>query len=124
MRIAIYGAGSLGTVLGAYLAKNGQPAELVNHNRAHVDALNRDGAQISGTVSFSVPVTAETPDQMRGEYDILFLMTKQLKNRAAAEFLLPFLGSSGVLCTLQNGLPEPALMEILGENRVLGCMVA
>ena len=88
----------------------------------HVDALNRDGAQISGTVSFSVPVTAETPDQMRGEYDIIFLMTKQLKNRAAAEFLLPFLGSSGVLCTLQNGLPEPALMEILGENRVLGCM--
>ena len=42
MRIAIYGAGSLGTVLGAYLAKAGIAADLIARNRAHVDALNRD----------------------------------------------------------------------------------
>ncbi|MDD6174986.1 MAG: 2-dehydropantoate 2-reductase [Firmicutes bacterium] len=124
MRIAIYGAGSLGTVLGAYLTKNGQPVELINRNRAHVEALNQQGAQISGTVSFTVPVTALLPEEMSGEYDIIFLMTKQLENRASARYLLPFLGRNGVLCTMQNGLPEPALMEILGEERVLGCTVA
>ena len=33
MKTAIYGAGSLGTVLGAYLTKNGVDIELVNRNR-------------------------------------------------------------------------------------------
>ena len=45
MKCAIYGAGSLGTVLGAYMTKGGVPVELVNRNRAHVDALREKGAQ-------------------------------------------------------------------------------
>ena len=47
MRCAIYGAGSLGTVLGAYMTKNGVPVELVNRNKAHVAALNEKGAHIT-----------------------------------------------------------------------------
>ena len=43
MKCAIYGAGSLGTVLGAYMTKGGIPVELVNRNRAHVDALREKG---------------------------------------------------------------------------------
>ena len=35
MRSAIYGAGSLGTVMGAFLAKNGVDIDLVNRNKAH-----------------------------------------------------------------------------------------
>ena len=35
-RYAIYGAGSLGTVLGAYITKNGGQIDLINRNRAHV----------------------------------------------------------------------------------------
>ena len=46
MKCAIYGAGSLGTVLGAYMTKGGVPVELVNRNRAHVDALREKGAHI------------------------------------------------------------------------------
>ena len=44
MKCAIYGAGSLGTVLGAYLTKNGVDIELVNRNKAHVDTLNAKAA--------------------------------------------------------------------------------
>ena len=44
MRSAIYGAGSLGTVLGAYLSRNGVEIDLINRNRDHVEALNRNGA--------------------------------------------------------------------------------
>ena len=50
MKCAIYGAGSLGTVLGAYMTKNGVPVELVNRNAAHVEALRKSGAHITGTV--------------------------------------------------------------------------
>ena len=41
MRTAIYGAGSLGTIMGAYLTKAGVPVELINRNKKHVEALQK-----------------------------------------------------------------------------------
>ena len=124
MRIAIYGAGSLGTILGAFISKAGVPIELINRNKAHVSALKEKGAQVVGTMNFNQPVVAYTPDEMSGTYDIIFLMTKQQHNAEVVEMLKGFLASDGVLVTFQNGLPEVQIAEVLGEERVLGCTVA
>lgn len=123
MKCAIYGAGSLGTILGAYLTKNGFPIELVNRNVKHVEALRRNGAHITGTVDFTTPVNAIFPDEMEGPYDIIFLMTKQLHNPEVVTALKPMLTDDGVIVTLQNGIPEPGIAEIIGEDRTLGCTV-
>lgn len=124
MRVAIYGAGSLGTILGAYISKAGEKIELINRNKAHIEALQTKGAQVVGTVNFTQPVTAYTPDEMSGIYDVIFLMTKQQHNREVVEMLKDFLAPDGALVTFQNGLPEMQIAEILGEERVLGCTVA
>ena len=124
MRVAIYGAGSLGTILGAFISKAGEPIELINRNKAHVAALKEKGAQVVGTMNFTQPVTAYTPDEMNGTYDILFLMTKQQHNAEVVQMLKGFLAPDGVLVTFQNGLPEVQIAEVLGEERVLGCTVA
>ncbi len=123
MKCAIYGAGSLGTVLGAYMTKNGVDVELVNRNKAHVEALNKNGAHIKGTVEFSTPVKAITPDEMSGKYDVFFLMTKQLFNKEVVTFLKPFLTDDGVIVTLQNGIPEPGIEEVVGKGHTIGCTV-
>lgn len=124
MRAAIYGAGSLGTILGAYITKNGGEIELINRNAGHVEALQTKGAHITGTVDFVQKVNAYTIDRMEGVYDIIFLMTKQQENRSVVTLLKDFLAPDGVIVTLQNGLPELLIGEIVGENRVLGCTVA
>ena len=124
LRIAIYGAGSLGTVLGAYLTRAGLDVTLINRNQNHVDALNQLGAQISGTVLMTVPVKACTPDQIQGEFDLVFLLTKQLENPMTVARIAPILGSKGVICTLQNGLPEPVIADIVGSERTFGCAVS
>ena len=123
MKCAIYGAGSLGTVLGAYMTKGGVPVELVNRNRAHVDALREKGAHITGTVDFSTPVTAITPEEITAPYDVIFLMTKQLHNKEVVTFLKPLLAPDGVIVTFQNGIPEPGIAEIVGESHTIGCVV-
>jgi 2-dehydropantoate 2-reductase len=123
MRYAIYGAGSLGTVLGAYITKSGEKIDLINRNRTHVEALNQHGARIAGTVEMTVPVTAITPEQMSGKYDVILLMTKQLHNREVVTMLKDYLADEGVIVTLQNGLPEPGIAEIVGANRTMGCAV-
>ena len=124
MRIAIYGAGSLGTILGAYISKGGVPVELINRNKAHVEALKEKGAQVVGTVQFTQPVVAYIPEEMHGKYDVIFLMTKQQHNKEVVQMLDNYLASDGALVTFQNGLPEMQIADILGEERVLGCTVA
>ena len=124
MRIAIYGVGSLGTILGAFITKAGVSIELINRNKAHIEALKNKGAQVVGTMNFTQPVVAYTPDEMNGTYDILFLMTKQQHNAEVVQMLKGFLAPNGVLVTFQNGLPEVQIAEVLGEERVLGCTVA
>ncbi len=123
MRLAIYGAGSLGTVLGAYLSMKGAAVDLISRNRAHIKALQDRGAHIVGAEEFTQSVHALLPEELEGTYDIIFLLTKQQENRAVARFLTDYLSPDGMLCSLQNGLPETELIEILGENRVSGCTV-
>lgn len=124
MRSAIYGAGSLGTILGAYITKAGEAIDLVNRNKAHVEALRTNGAHVTGTVEFTQKVNAIFPDEMMGLYDIIFLMTKQQQNRQVVSMLKEHLADDGVIVTLQNGLPEPEIAEIVGNQRVIGCTVA
>ena len=124
MKLAIYGAGSLGTILGAYISRAGVPVDLINRNKAHVEALQSKGAQVVGTVQFTQQVMAYTPAEMSGSYDIIFLMTKQQNNAETVKMLKDYLADDGVLVTFQNGLPEMHIARVLGEERVLGCTVA
>ena len=125
MRIAVYGAGALGTILGAYLTKNIPQADvhLFSRNVSHVSALREKGAHVTGMVDFIQHVKAFLPSEMEGEYDYILLLTKQLENENTARFLAPHLKDHGALCTMQNGLPEFLLADILGKSRVLGCTV-
>lgn len=119
MRIAILGAGSLGTIAGAYIAAGGQNVELIDVYQAHVDALNQTGAQITGTTDFQAKVTAITPEDMSGTYDLILLLTKQLYNESVLQDLLPFLNDQSVVLSLQNGIPEEKVASIVGRGRVI-----
>ena len=64
MKVAIFGAGSLGTVLGAYIARNNEQIDLINHNKEHIEALKSFGARIVGRVEFNQKVNALTVEEM------------------------------------------------------------
>lgn len=124
MNCAIYGAGAMGTVLGAYIARAGRDIDLINRNREHVATLKERGAHIVGTVDFTQKVNALLPVEMTKKYDIILLMTKQRMNGEIVAFLKDYLKEDGALCTCQNGLPEPKIAEIIGQDRTLGCAIA
>ena len=102
MRYAIYGAGSLGTVLGAFITKAGTEIDLISRNAGHVAALNSAGARITGPIEMTVPVHAMVPDEMEGPYDVVLLLTKQQHSGEAAKTILKHLAKDGVLATLQH----------------------
>ncbi|MEC0694319.1 ketopantoate reductase family protein [Bacillus atrophaeus] len=119
MRIAVLGAGSLGTIVGAYLAAGGMDVELIDTYQAHVDALNHKGAKVIGTTDFQAKVKAITPENKSGKYDLVLLLTKQLYNDSVLQALLPFLGADSIVCSLQNGIPEEKVASIVGRERTI-----
>lgn len=123
MRVAIYGAGAMGTILGAYISSSGKQIDLITRNKKHVEAMKNHGAHVLGNADFTVRVNAYTPDEMSGVYDIIFLMTKQRENPKILSTLSDYLAEDGVICTMQNGLPEPSVVEAVGAQRCLGCVV-
>ena len=128
MKIAIYGAGAMGTVLGALLTKGGlKNVHLITRNQAHVEGMNKKGAVlncVADNEQIVVPVKAITPAQMQTQYDVIFLMTKQRYNGETLQFLLPYLAADGVICTTQNGLPEESVLSVFGKEKTYGCVAS
>ena len=60
---------------------------------------------------------------MTGKYDVILLMTKQLHNVEVVTMLKDFLTEKGVIVSLQNGLPEPGIADIIGPQHTMGCVV-
>lgn len=120
MRTAILGAGSLGTIIGALIAKSGRQIDLIDSYQENVDALNTNGATVTGFLDLNVPVKALVPGQLQGYYDLIILLTKQTANQAALTEILPYLHQDSVVCTLQNGVPEEAVASIVGKERTSG----
>jgi 2-dehydropantoate 2-reductase len=120
MRTAILGAGSLGTIIGALIAKSGQQIDLIDSYKEHVEALNANGATVTGGLEINVPVKALLPEQMEGCYDFVIVLTKQTANATALTELLPHLHKESVVCTLQNGIPEEAVASYVGKERTIG----
>lgn len=122
-RIGIMGVGSLGTILGAYLTKGGLEVDLIDVYKEHVQALNENGAKVIGTVDITVPVKALTPDQMEGDYDLFLYLAKQTYNDTCIPQMVSHLSPEGSICVFQNGIPENAVADVIGEDRTIGVTV-
>lgn len=123
MRVAIMGAGSLGTIIGALISDGGKEVDLIDINQEHVNKLNRSGAEITGFLNKTVRVNALLPIEMNGKYDLVFLLTKQVYNHISLKQLLPHLHSESLVCTLQNGIPEEYVASYIGKERTVGGVV-
>ena len=120
MRTAVVGVGSIGTIVGALIAKKGANVELVDNNQEHINVLNKKGATIVGSYEFNIPVKALPPTEMSGIYDLVLLITKQTANAQALPAILPYINENSLVITLQNGIPEAAVAEIIGRERTAG----
>lgn len=122
--ILIWGAGAIGGTIGAYLARDGVDVVFVDIAADHVDAINAGGLTIEGPIdNFTVPAKALTPDAVAGTFDTVWLCTKAQHTRAAAEAIAPHLSETGHILSLQNGLTELIVSDVVGTERTLGAFI-
>jgi 2-dehydropantoate 2-reductase len=124
MTITIYGAGAIGGVTGAALARACHDVLLVDRAEDHVAAMNAHGLTIeSREGSVTVPVRAITPGALDHELGLVLLAVKSQDTSAALEVLTPRLAEAGAIVSLQNGLNEELIAEKIGAPRTVGCLV-
>ncbi len=123
MKTAVLGAGSLGTIIGGMITKNGGDVVLVDGYKEHVEALKQNGATIKGAIEDNIPVKAFLLDEIEGMFDLVLYVAKATYNDSYLPAILPHLHENSVVCTLQNGLPEEVVVEYVGRERVVGATV-
>ena len=124
MTILIWGAGAIGGTLGAYLIRSGHAIHFVDIVEAHVEAINAKGLSITGPVDeFTVAATASLPGDLQGQYETILLCTKSQHTREATLALAPFLADDGFVLSVQNGLNELIIEEIVGRERTVGSFI-
>lgn len=124
MNILIWGAGAIGGTVGAYLARAGHPVTFVDREAAHVEAINQRGLSITGPVdTFTVNAAAFTPENITGTFEVIFLCVKAHHTAGAVQALAPRLAAGGYVLSLQNGLNELVIAEVVGRERTMGAFV-
>ena len=103
-RIAVMGAGAVGSYFGGMLARAGAPVTLIGR-RATVDAISRDGLFFDG-VNFQehIKVAASTEVSAAREAALVLFCVKTLDTEEAARSLAPHLSSGATVLSLQNGV--------------------
>lgn len=106
MRILIYGAGAIGSDLGALLTASGEDVTLLARG-AQLAALKSVGVTIErkGQPPQQVPVRAASAEECRGPYDLIFVTLKSTQLEDAAADIVSRLSPDGAMVMIQNGLP-------------------
>jgi len=120
MKFAILGAGALGSILGAHLARAGHDvAMIVRGERARV--LQRQGLVLNGLSDIKArPTVIDDPGKLR-EAGTLIIATKAIDSDKALESLRHLQVDNAF--SVQNGvLKNELLARVFGYSRVLGAM--
>ena len=119
-KIALFGAGATGTIMGALLAQKGRDIILVSTDKDHVEALKKNGAHITGGMDVVIPVKAYMPTELEGDFDLVIYSVKNTHDDVALPQVKKHLHKDSVVLTTQNGVPEEKVASIVGKERTIG----
>jgi 2-dehydropantoate 2-reductase len=118
MRVVVLGAGGVGSVIAAYLARAGYEVVMLARP-GHVAAVQRDGLHICGLADFRVKVPAFADAQGLTQADML-IITVKTKDMDRALTGVAHLQVGGV-ASLQNGLVKnEQIAKVFGQDKVVG----
>ena len=127
MKICVLGAGSIGSLFGALLARAGNEVILIGREE-HVRAINEKGLRIVGAEDFTVYPEALTyaPEE---EPDLMIIATKSYSTAYALRCAYGCIGRETWVLSIQNGLGNEDLAlkhtkNVLGGITTNGAMLA
>lgn len=126
-KMAVLGAGAIGSSVGADLTRASHDVVLVDQWPAHVEAMKARGLRVvTSDEELHQPVRAYhlcDLAALNDEYDIVMLAAKSYDTRWMTELIRPYLAPDGFVVGLQNGMNDDAIASVVGRERTVGCVV-
>jgi 2-dehydropantoate 2-reductase len=118
MKIVILGAGALGSLFGAHLARSGADVTLIARE-ARAKAIQERGVSVTGLADFTVPVPVTARPQELQQADVLVVTVKTYDMETALDSVAHL--QVGSVLSVQNGLvKDEQLARCFGWERTLG----
>jgi 2-dehydropantoate 2-reductase len=120
MKIAVVGAGAMGSIYGGHLSKHNE-VYLLDTNQSIVDKINHDGVilQENGE-DVSYHPKAVTSAEEICKVDLIILFVKSLFSRVALNSNKAMIGDQTYVMTLQNGGGhEDIISEFVPKDRII-----
>ncbi len=121
MKIAVVGAGAMGSLFGGLLAESGADVWLLDIWTEHVKAVNENGLNIEREDKFrSVSVKATTDPNRIGISDLVIIFVKSRNTSQAAKTAKFLMDDSSLILTLQNGMGNAdTIAEVIEPTRII-----
>ena len=119
-RVCIVGAGVIGSLYAAHLARVADVAVLTRRE-AHARALNDAGLQVSGKHEFTARVTASADPTELGDVDLAIVATKATQLEEASKRLAGSFPGATVM-TIQNGLGAEEILRRHGAWQLVSAV--
>lgn len=112
MKIAVLGAGAMGSLIGAFLKKSGEDVLLVDPYEEHMKKIRMEGLtlHLNGNVETICMDTVTSPDGQQA-VDLLIVLVKGIYTDSALAGAKDMIGSHTYLLTLQNGLGNSEVLK-------------
>lgn len=119
-RVCIIGAGSIGSLYAAHLAR-GVDVVVLTRREEHAERLNAEGLRISGKTEYHATVKATTNPEELGEVDLIILASKTIDVEASIK---PVKGQvpNALVMLVQNGLGCEELVARYGNWPILSAV--
>lgn len=122
MRIAVMGAGAVGSVIGGLLSDHHDVVLIARKD--HAEAVARDGLRLTGDADRTFRPKAVTSVEGLPEQDLVLVTVKSYDTAAAALHAAPLVGGETLVVSVQNGLGNgEVLAEAFGDRAVVGVPV-
>lgn len=121
MKIAVLGAGAMGSLYGGMLHHAGHEVVLIDVSEAHINAVNQNGLVIDGPrQEFTVHIPAFFASEVTTEPELIILFTKTIYSHSAMKSVKHLINENTWVLSLQNGLGNDALVsEYVSKDRIL-----
>lgn len=126
MKVAVIGAGAMGSLFGGMLAATEHEVWLYSHWQEHIDIINKKGMTIVSVAGETiVHPQATTVREKIGTADLVIVFVKSPATYRAAKSALALLGPDSLVLTLQNGYGNAEILaEVVGRDRVIAGITA
>jgi 2-dehydropantoate 2-reductase len=122
MKIAVIGAGAMGSIIGGRLAQAGEDVTLIDVWQDNVNAINSSGLCLedkTGNIE-QISVKATTDPAAVGPVDLALVFVKCYHTEEAVRSAAPLIGERTSVMTLQNGWGNaPRIAAIIGQERLM-----